>query len=322
MSPDDHPARTVFFGSGPFAVPILEALVAAPEVELVGVVSAPDRPAGRRQESTPTPVAARARALGLPLLQPARIRDDAAIGEIAALRPDLGVLADYGRIVPTGILDLPRHGILNVHPSLLPRHRGASPIPAAILAGDPSTGVTVIRMDAGLDTGPIVAVESWPLEGSETAPEVEQRAAREGAELVRRTLGDWLAGQRPAHRQDDSAATLTRPLRRADGRLDPTLPAADLERRVRALQPWPGTFVETAFGPLKIWRAEAVPVVDPGPRSVGVFGPPPDLRLRTASGDLRLLDVQPAGGRRMTGRELLIGRPALAGTRIEQPDPP
>jgi methionyl-tRNA formyltransferase len=260
----------------------------------------------------------------LAVLQPARIRDDSAIGEIAALRPELGVLADYGRIVPAAILDLPSHGILNVHPSLLPRHRGAAPIPATILAGDPTTGVTIIRMDAGLDTGPIVASSSWPLDGTETAPEIEARAAAEGAELIGRTLADWLAGRLAPRAQDDAAASMTRPLRRADGRLDPRLPADSLERQIRALQPWPGTFVETVFGPLKIWRAEVVPTAPDAAEAtaVGAFGPPPELRLRTSAGDLTLVEVQPAGGRRMTGRELLLGRSALAGSRGALTDGP
>lgn len=318
------PARTVFFGSGPFAVSILEATAAAPEVDLVGVVTAPDRPVGRRQVPTPTPLATRARELGLAVLQPTRIRDDAAIGDIAALRPDLGVLADYGRIVPAAILDLPSHGILNVHPSLLPRHRGAAPIPATILAGDPTAGVTIIRMDSGLDTGPIVASSSWPLAGTETAPELEARAAAEGAKLISAVLADWLAGRLTPRAQDEASASLTRPLRRADGRLDPRVPAAALERQVRAFLPWPGTFVETVFGPLKIWRAEAVPSAPDGAAAtpVGAFGPPPELRLRTSAGDLVLVEVQPAGGRRMTGRELLLGRSALAGSRVALTDGP
>ena len=177
--------------------------MAAPEVDLVGVVSVPDRPSGRRGVPSPTPVAARARRLGVELLQPARIRDQGAIDAIADLRPALGVLADYGRIVPRAILDLPARGILNVHPSLLPRHRGASPIPATILAGDPTTGVTLIQMDAGLDTGPIVAATAWPLDGDELAPELEARAAEAGAELVRRSLAGWLAGTLAPTPQDE-----------------------------------------------------------------------------------------------------------------------
>lgn len=324
MNAAEGPARTVFFGSGEFAVPILEALVAAPEVELVGVVSAPDRPAGRGGNPSPTPVAARARRLGLTLLQPARIRDEASVAEIAALRPGLGVLADYGRIVPAAILGLPAHGILNVHPSLLPRHRGASPIPATILAGDPTTGVTLIRMDEGLDTGPIVATTAWPLAGDEVAPELEARAAAAGAELLRRSLAGWLAGTLPARVQEPTAATLTRPHRREDGRLDPARPAGELERRVRAFQPWPGSFVETVGGPLKVWRAEALPPrpADGGLLPAGRFGPGPDLRLGTAYGELVLVEVQPAGGRRMTGAELLLGRPGLPGSRVVVPAEP
>ena len=301
------PIRTVFFGSGAFGVPILDALATAPEVALVGVVSAPDRPAGRHGALRATPVAARARELGLPLLQPARIRDDAAIAEIAALRPALGVLADYGRIVPPAILELPRHGILNVHPSLLPRHRGASPIPATILAGDPETGVTLIRMDAGLDTGPIVGVTEWPLDGTETAPELEARAATAGAELVRRSLAGWLAGTLPARPQDEASATLTRPLRREDGRLDPLRPATELERQVRAYQPWPGSHLDTAAGRLIIWRASvrpSAPADEPG-RIVIVDGLP---ALATTYGRLTLDEVQPADGRRMGGAEFLRGR--------------
>ena len=240
------------------------------------------------------------------------------MAEIAALRPTLGVLADYGRIVPPAVLELPARGILNVHPSLLPRHRGASPIPATILANDPTTGVTLMRMDEGLDTGPIVAASSWPLAGDEVAPDLESRAAAAGAELVRRSLAGWLAGTLPARAQDDESATLSRPLHREDGRLDPSLKADELERRVRAFQPWPGSFVETVAGLIKVWRAEVrrARQAHDGSLAAGRFGPGPDLCLATADGELALLQVQPAGGRRMTGAELILGRPALPGSRV------
>ena len=236
MSASDGPARTVFFGSGRFAVPILDALVAAPEVDVVGVVSAPDRPSGRGHSPSATPVAARAGELGLTLLRPERIRDPATISAIADLRPGSG---HPGRLRPDRAArrssTCRRAGILNVHPSLLPRHRGAAPIPATILAGDPTTGVTLIRMDAGLDTGPIVAVEDW-------------RARRDGDGAGARSAGG--AGRCPTRHalarrlargfaasptQDDAAATMTRPLRREDGRLDPLRTAAELARQVRAL---------------------------------------------------------------------------------------
>ena len=168
-SPDER-SRVIFLGSGAFAVPILEGLLANPTIEVVGVASAPDRPTGRSAPLHAVPVATLARQRDLPLLQPARLRSAEAIAEIAALRPDLGVLADYGQIVPSALLDLAAHGMLNLHPSLLPRHRGATPIPAAILAGDRQTGVSLFRMDAGLDSGPLIASEVLPLDGSEAAP--------------------------------------------------------------------------------------------------------------------------------------------------------
>ncbi|MDP9483466.1 MAG: methionyl-tRNA formyltransferase, partial [Chloroflexota bacterium] len=215
------PVPTVFFGSGAFAVPILEGLLQAPEVSIVGVVTVPDKPVGRKRVATPTPVAVQARAVGIPVLQPASLRTPEAVEAIRELRPGLGVLADYGRIVPQAILDLPAAGILNVHPSLLPRWRGASPIPATILAGDTDTGVTVIRMDAGLDTGPIVGVERWALDGTEDAPGLEARAAAAGADIVRRLFGPWLRGEIVPRPQGEEGTIMTRPLRREDGLLDP-----------------------------------------------------------------------------------------------------
>jgi methionyl-tRNA formyltransferase len=265
---------------------------------------------------TSTPAVARARALGLPVLQPTRLRAPETVAAFAALEVDLGVLADYGRIVPPAILELPRLGILNVHPSLLPRHRGATPIPAAILAGDAETGVTIIRMDDGIDTGPVVAMAAWPLDGTETAPQLETRAALEGAALLRSTLAPWLAGEIRATPQDDRAASLTRPLRREDGRLDPGRPVAHLERQVRALQPWPGSWLETVVGRLVVWRAEAMPGIDSNDGVAGRFG---RFGLRAADGHLALREVQPAGGRRMTWDELVRGRPSIVGSDVVAP---
>jgi methionyl-tRNA formyltransferase len=305
------PARTIFLGSGWFAVPILEALVSSPATDVVAVISAPDRPVGRGAVVTPVPVAARARQLGLPLIQPDRIRDPAAVETIAAVQPVLGVLADYGQIVPAAILDLPPRGILNVHPSLLPRHRGATPIPAAILAGDRESGVTLIRMDEGLDTGPIVAAKRWALGGTETAPELEAQAAEAGAELVTATLGPWLRGDLATKPQPAEGVTLTRPLRREDGRLDVARSAEVLERQIRAYQPWPGSFLETPAGRLKVLGA----TVDPGDADEpGRLVAGRDLRLATADGWLVLDEVQPAGKRPMSGESYARGRPELRGS--------
>ena len=309
------PARVVFLGSGGFAVPTLYRLQHTPGIEVVGVVTAPDRPAGRGKNLLAVPVAMAAAKRGLPILQPPRIRAEETIESIRALSPDVGVLADYGQIVPQALLDVPPHGILNVHPSLLPRHRGASPIPATILAGDQESGVTLIAMDAGLDTGPIVAVDRWALTGHETASELEARAASAGAGLVGMSIGRWLRDEITASPQPSDGVTLTRPLRRADGRLDPERPARLLERQVRAYQPWPGSFIETDAGRLVVWRASVDGASEPLPPP-GTIGPGPDLRLATADGWLVLDEVQPAGGRQMPGPDLLRGRSALAYSEV------
>jgi len=309
------PARTVFFGSGAFAIPILATLVAHPAVEVVAVVAPPDKPAGRHGRPRPVPVAAEARRLRLPLLQPERVRAPETAAAIEALAPDLGVLADFGRIVPASVLGIPGHGILNVHPSLLPRHRGATPVPATILAGDPLAGVTVMQMDAGLDTGPILDSRSWPMLGTETAPELEARAATEGAALLRELLEPYLRGERLAVPQDGAAATLTRPLRRPDGLLDPGRPAADLERQVRAYLPWPGTHVETEAGRLAVLRV-GVGTRAADDRTGALVADDGGLALVAADGRLRLLDVQPAGGRPMSGEAFRRGHPAVVGRLV------
>ena len=297
--------RVVFLGSGSFAVPVLHALAAASETELVGVVTALARKAGRRGELRPTPVAAAAEGLGVPILTPERLRAPDSIAAILALRPALAVLADYGQIVPPPLLELP-HGALNLHPSLLPRHRGATPIPATILADDRETGVTMMRMDEGLDTGPTVAVERWRLAGTETAPQLEERASGAGAGLLTRSLGPWLRGELATTPQDDAAATLTRPLRREDGRLDPTRPASELARQVRAYQPWPGTYLETGSR-LRVLRAEPMPASALERASTITTDGADGLALVTVDGLLRLLEVQPAGGRPMSGPEFVRG---------------
>lgn len=309
------PAATVFFGSGAFAVPILDALVGAPEVHVVGVVSAPDRPVGRRAELTAVPVTRRALELGLPLLQPERLRAPDAVAAVGALQPELGVLADYGQIVPRSVLTIPPHGILNVHPSALPRHRGASPIPATIAAGDRTAAVTLIAMDEGLDSGPIVAQERWSLDGTEASETLEAEAARRGAALVRRTLAGWLAGTLRAVPQAASGVTLTRPLRRDDGRLDPARSAVELERHVRAYAPWPGSFLETEGARLIVHEADAV-AGEPADRPGWIVADGDGLALTTADGRLRLRRVQLPGRRPMDAALLRRGAPQLVGRTV------
>jgi methionyl-tRNA formyltransferase len=303
-------ARTVFIGSGGFGRESLWRLAEHPDVELVGVVTAPPRAAGRGGRTTVTPIHDAARHIEVrPILTPQRLRERASVSEILELDPELVVLADYGQIVPSPLLEL-RHGALNLHPSLLPRYRGATPIPAAILAGDAETGVTLMRMDSGLDTGPIVAQIRIALHGDETTPLLEETLEIAAAGLLTRYLGPWVRGKISATPQSEAGASSTRPLRREDGRLDPRRAAAELERQVRAYQPWPGSFVETEAGRLVVWRAEATP-----------HGPPPGTFDHEGfgtgdGGRLRLREVQPAGGNRMMWDAFLRGRPSIVGSSI------
>jgi methionyl-tRNA formyltransferase len=314
-SPDEQ-ARIVFLGSGAFAVPILERLLAEPGADVVAAVAAPDRPAGRGGALRPVPVVELARAHGIPVLQPARLRSAEAIAEVGALRPDLGVLADYGQLVPAELLAIPPRGMINLHPSLLPRHRGATPIPAAILAGDSQTGVSLFLMDAGLDSGPLIAQETVPLSGTETAPALEAVLAGLAAGLLARSLGPWLRRELPAAPQAAREASLSRPLRREDGRLDSARPAVELERQVRAYLGWPGSYLETSAGRLAVLRASLEPAGSEARGSIvggSIVGVQAGLGLVTADGVLVLDEVQPAGGRPMTGEAYRRGHPAIVG---------
>lgn len=305
--------RTVFIGSGGFGRESLQRLAGHGDIQLVGAITAPARRAGRMQQMMTTPIAGDAARLGMvTVLTPERLRAPEALAAVLALEPELVVLADYGQIVPAPLLDL-RFGALNLHPSLLPRHRGATPIPAAILAGDADTGVTLMRMGEGLDTGPIVAQVRIALRGTESAPGLESTLAEEAADLLERNLGPWIRGELEARPQPAEGATLTRPLRREDGRLDPAKSAVELERQVRAYQPWPGSFVDTPSGRIVVWSVT--------PEATGVTGGPAagtfdERGMGVGDGGwLGFDEVQPAGGTRMTWEALLRGRPTLIGSR-------
>jgi methionyl-tRNA formyltransferase len=316
----DGRVRAVFLGSGSFAVPIAEVVAKHPAVEVVAVVSAPDRPAGRGQRTRAVPVAELAFARGLPLQQPWRLRDPDAQAALLALDPQIILLADYGQIVPRALIDAPTHGALNVHPSLLPRHRGASPVAATILAGDRESGLTVIRMDAGIDSGPIVARERTAVADDETAPELEHRLAELGARVLGAVLEPWLAGRIEPVPQPSEGVTTTHPLRRGDGHLEWLRPAADLERQVRAYVPWPGSFASSSAGTLTVWRARVVPSpaghLNAGAEPGTVLALDRGVAVMSGSDALELVEVQLAGRRRMSGRELRNGYPQLVGERL------
>ena len=310
--------RTVFFGSGGFAVPILEALTTIVGVRVEAAVSAPDRPVGRKAILTPTPVTARADELGLPVLKPEHVRGPEAVDELRSLAPDLVVLADYGQLIPKVLLDLPPRGFLNLHPSALPRWRGAAPIPATILAGDAESAVTLMMLTEEMDAGPIVAVEPLEVRPHDTSMSLEERAAETAAGLLRRALPDWLAGRLEPRPQPSEGVTLTRPLRREDGRLNTggSVDLERLERQVRAYQPWPGSFIETPIGRLIVWQARTA-ASEPGDATEMLVSHGAGLALATRSGRLVLEEVQLPGRRRMTGAELRRGLPGIIGKHAD-----
>ncbi len=301
------PLRLAFMGSPAFAVPTLRALHGAGH-QVAAVYAQPPRPAGRGQTLTPCPVHAAAEALGLPVRTPARLRGDAAAqAEFAALDLDAAVVAAYGLILPAAMLAAPRRGCLNVHASLLPRWRGASPMQAALLAGDAETGVTIMQMDAGLDTGATLLREAVSLGPRATAPELHDALAALGARLLLRALDEAPA---PVP-QPAEGATYAPKLTRADGRLDWTRTAVELDRRVRALNPWPGTYAVLGGEVLKVH--DAAPEAGAGEPGVAL-----DDRLLVACGEgaLRLLRVQRPGRAPMDAAALLRGLAVPAGTRL------
>ena len=285
--------RIVFLGTGTFAVPLLRRL---PEMaDALLVVSAPDRPAGRGLRTRPTPVAVVARSLGLPLVTPHRLRSDEGRAAIRDFGPDGLLLAAYGQLVPDDLLAMAERPPLNVHPSLLPRHRGADPVAGAILAGDPVSGVTVIVMIAELDAGPIVAQWSVPLTGREQAPELEARLAELAAERAPAVLESWAGGSLEPRPQDPGLVTMVRPFRRDDGRIDWRRPAVEIDRQVRALQPWPGAWTTIGERRLHVRRAHPGDREAAGGVAPGTVLPGDPIRVTCAGGTLVLDEVQPAG---------------------------
>ncbi|MCV0403425.1 MAG: methionyl-tRNA formyltransferase [Chloroflexi bacterium] len=283
--------RVAFLGTGSFGVPLLERVIEAADDLLV--VSQPDRPAGRRLRLRATPITATARERDVRVLTPRRLRSDEARDALATFRPDGLLLVAYGQLVPSDLLELADRPPLNVHPSLLPRHRGAAPVAGTIMAGDARGGLTLMVMTPELDAGPIV--RQWPLDltGRETTPELEARLASMAADVVPPELERWAAGPIDVTPQDDEAATLVRPFTRADGWIDWQRPAVELDRQVRALQPWPGAWSTIDGRRIHIRRARPVTGVDDLPIGALLPGEPPCVAC--GIGALALEVVQPEG---------------------------
>jgi methionyl-tRNA formyltransferase len=277
-------------------VPTLERLVEAGH-DLRLVVTQPDRPAGRGLKLSPSPVKRTAERLGISVAQPERIRDEAAVAQILAVQPDLLVVVAYGQIIPPSLLTGPRLGAVNLHASLLPRHRGPAPIAWAILEGDQQTGVTVMQMDRGVDTGPILAQAALPIAVDETAPSLEGRLAQRGAELMVETIPRWQQGTVYAVPQADEGATHAPRLRSEDGKLNAEMPAQQIDRRVRALSQSPGVWLSLPAGDIKVLRGHLA-AADDGD----------GLPVVTPQGVYVLDEVQSAGGRPMSAAAWARGR--------------
>lgn len=292
--------RVAFFGTPDFAVPCLEALIASGH-EVVCVVTQPDKPKGRGQEVQAPPVKEVAMRAGIAVLQPASVRKPPFVGELARFAPDLAVVVAYGKILPKDLLETPKKGCINVHGSLLPRWRGAAPIQWAVLAGDELSGVTTMQMDEGMDTGDMLLTREVKLAPDETAGSLFARLAPVGASLLIETLAKL--DSIPRVKQDESKATHARMLEKEDGRIDWTKPAREIDARVRGTNPWPGAFTTAGGKLLKIHRVS-------WDREAGEPGRLAGTRVGTGDGTVTLLEVQPEGGRRMTGEEFARGRGA------------
>jgi methionyl-tRNA formyltransferase len=304
----------VFMGSPDFSLPSLRTLAVwhgskshtnqSHSYKIVGVITQPDRASGRGRALKSPPVKALALELNLPLMQPEKLRQPEAMEQLRLWNPDLIVVAAFGQILKPDVLDLPRYGCINVHASLLPRWRGAAPINAAILHGDEETGVTIMKMDVGLDTGPILTQRAIRLTREDTASSVFEALSRLGADLLIETLPDYLSGKITPRPQPEDGVTYAPMMKKEEGLLDFTRPAEELERRVRAFNPWPGAFMQVDGVILKIHKARA----EAGDESAGrrlIYRNQP--AIGAGSGILILDEVQPAGKKSMSGAAFLSG---------------
>jgi methionyl-tRNA formyltransferase len=318
----------VFVGTPEFAVPSLRRLAAAGH-HIAAVITQPDRAAGRGRRPSQPPVKIAAQELGLEVLQPPSLREPEALRQVTALTPEVIVAVAYGQILRQSFLDIAPRGVLNLHPSLLPKYRGASPIPAAILAGEKVTGVSVMLMDAGMDSGPILAQEEYPILDTDTAAALSQRLSEAGADLLAETLPAWLAGEIPPRPQDASQATVTKLLTKEDGLIDWSRAATEIWRQVRAFNPWPAAHTHLDGDSLHIWEAWVIPDGPVGaPGQVVALsaeqasevpskaGPAPAFAVYTGEGLFVPLVLQRAGRKRLAAGEFLRGVPALIGKRL------
>lgn len=312
--------RVLFIGTGDIGLPALRWLIDTPKHELVGVVTQPDKPAGRKLALLPPSTKVAAEAAGVAVLQPAKIRQS--VAELAALRPDIAVVVAYGQLLPRSVLDVPRLGCINIHASLLPRYRGASPIQAAIREGDAESGVTIMFMDEGLDTGDIVLEQRCPLSTEETGGSLHDKLAELAPAALEQALDLIASGAAPRTPQNHSLATHVSKLSREQGHIDWNKSAIEIERSIRAYNPWPGTYCLLPdhggkLPALKIHRARVV-TGEACPSGGIVVGADPrrGFIVSCGSGMLELLEVQAEGGRRLPAADFLRGHEIPVGSRL------
>jgi methionyl-tRNA formyltransferase len=310
--------RIVFMGTPALARVSLETLLREPDFEVITAVTQPDRPKGRALKLHPSPVKELALQAGVPVLQPAKAREESFIAELRRLQPDLVAVAAFGQILPKSILELPRFGCLNVHTSLLPKYRGAAPIQWAMLNGDAETGVTIMKMDAGLDTGDLLTQRATPIHAADTGQTLHDRLAQLGAELLVQTIPDYVAGRIEPRPQPVEGITHAPKVKKEDGRIDWNLPAGAILNRIRAFTPWPGAFTFLSAPPqpqlLKIW--EAALAAQSGPPGEILSADKHGIVIGCGEGSLRITTLQRESGRRLSAAEFLAGHPLKVGETL------
>ena len=305
--------KIIFMGTAELSCASLEKLAGEPQFEVAAVVTQPDKPSGRELKLQPSPVKLLAQKLSLPVLQPPKARDDLFISELRTATPDLIIVAAYGHILPQVILDLPRFGCLNVHTSLLPKYRGAAPIQWAIANGETETGVTIMKMDAGMDTGDILTQKRTPISPQDDSASLHQRLAQLGAELLMETIPGYVAGRISPTPQPENISYAPK-IKKEDGQIDWKLPAQNILNRLRAFMPWPGAFTFLPGKPkpqlLKIWKAEVTEAA--GTAGEVLSADENGIVVTCGQNALRILELQREGGRRMNARDFLAGHPLQA----------
>lgn len=310
--------RILFIGTGDIGLPSFDWLLSTPKHEVVGLVTQPDKPVGRKLVLTPPEVKVRALAAGIPVMQPQRLRN--AVDEMKAFNADIGVVIAYGQILSQAVLDTPRLGCINVHTSLLPKYRGAAPIQAAIREGDAETGITIMHVDAALDAGDIILMEKVAIEAHETGGSLHDKLALLAPAALERALDLLAAGNAPRTPQDHSQATHIGKLTREHGHVDWSRNAIEIERTVRAYTPWPGTFANLPDGvALKIHATRLLAHADACPAGGTIVAADSQKGLLIACGEglIELTEVQAPGGKRMTARDFLRGHPLAVGARLQ-----